>query len=410
MKSGDGQRRKPLFKWLDPRFMLAEKGQQRTRWFITVILFCQRVSYLLPASAHLLSSDLTRHASPALNSALLGLAWLWTGYLAFQVRRRGWFSERQVVIDVVFACVLIAVVTANVQEGFQFTTVNWAPKYALGTAALIGAVLPIRVAALVSVAPLAVYVLELGRHTTEEQPLLPAVVGHVNSAIFFFLILYFMTKYLTAQAEYLDEQTEARLRAETREAAERARYETRTRHYRALHDNALATLTAIAMGGLDHRSEQVRARCAKDAEYVRRLIVADTTNAFTGLGDRLAEVVTDAEALGLRVRYVPDTVPGHLPHHVVEAVADASREALNNVAKHAGVQQAWLTVSWVEDTLGVRVVDRGKGFDPVTTPRGQGLTSSISGRMREIGGSVEIDSVAGEGTCVELLWSPNGEV
>ncbi|MCO1578849.1 hypothetical protein M8C13_24140 [Crossiella sp. SN42] len=400
-----GETKRRRWAWLDPRYMLAENGEQRTRWFIAVILFVQRASYLIPASIAMASADLHRHSSPALNGALLGVAWVWQGYLGYYVRKHGWFTYRHVGVDIVLACALMTVVTSNVQAGFEFTTVNWAPKYALGTAALIGAVLPLRWAVALNAVPMAWYVLTLSAETQPGQPLLPAVVGHLNSCIFFGAILYFMTRYLTAQAQYLDEQTEARLRAETRQAAERARFETRTRHYRALHDNALATLTAISMGGLDHRSEEVRKRCGKDAEYVRRLIAADTTNSFTGLGDRLAEVVTDAEALDLRVRYIPDTVPGHLPHHVVEAVADACREALNNVAKHAGTDQAWVTVSWVEGTLSVRVVDRGRGFDPIRTPRGQGLTSSIGGRMREIGGSVQVDSMADSGTCVELVWS-----
>jgi len=45
------------------------------------------------------------------------------------------------------------------------------------------------------------------------------------------------------------------------------------------------------------------------------------------------------------------------------------------------------------------------GFDPVTTPPGQGLTRSIRGRMQEAGGRVDVNSRPGAGTEV-CLWLP----
>jgi signal transduction histidine kinase len=51
------------------------------------------------------------------------------------------------------------------------------------------------------------------------------------------------------------------------------------------------------------------------------------------------------------------------------------------------------------------VKDDGRGFDPVSTPPGQGLTHSIRERMQEAGGRVDVNSRPGAGTEV-CLWLP----
>lgn len=74
------------------------------------------------------------------------------------------------------------------------------------------------------------------------------------------------------------------------------------------------------------------------------------------------------------------------------------------MSKHAGVTQAWVTAIGTENGgVRVAVVDRGAGFDPVTTTE-RGVMRSIRHRMEEVGGSAAIDSEPGEGTSVELTW------
>jgi signal transduction histidine kinase len=53
-------------------------------------------------------------------------------------------------------------------------------------------------------------------------------------------------------------------------------------------------------------------------------------------------------------------------------------------------------------TVRIAVVDQGRGFDPAAVTPGIGLTQSILGRLRSIGGQAYVTSQPGAGTAVEL--------
>jgi len=77
------------------------------------------------------------------------------------------------------------------------------------------------------------------------------------------------------------------------------------------------------------------------------------------------------------------------------------QEALTNVARHAGVDRAQVTV-WATTVLIAQVMDVGKGFDPDIV-MAQGRSSGLSG-MREralsVGGQLVIESSPGGGTYI----------
>jgi signal transduction histidine kinase len=54
----------------------------------------------------------------------------------------------------------------------------------------------------------------------------------------------------------------------------------------------------------------------------------------------------------------------------------------------------------------VTVVDRGHGFDLQAKSDGLGLMRSVRHRVLEVGGKVRIDSAPGEGTSIEMSWTP----
>jgi signal transduction histidine kinase len=199
-----------------------------------------------------------------------------------------------------------------------------------------------------------------------------------------------------------------RLAAERARAADSAGRSARLACFQALHDTVVTTLVVIARGGLDHRSLEVRQRCARDADYIRRLLLEDAPPADSGLDQRLSEVIAAAEGLGLRVHYrhdpAPAAVPALLPPAVAAALGEATREALNNVQLHAHVSVCWVTVLRAGPALTVRIVDRGRGFDPEEVRGGFGLPVSIAARMRAAGGVGRVLSAPGEGTTVDLSW------
>jgi signal transduction histidine kinase len=78
------------------------------------------------------------------------------------------------------------------------------------------------------------------------------------------------------------------------------------------------------------------------------------------------------------------------------------QEALTNVARHARVPRASVDVWCAGDVLIIEVQDDGAGFDAESALR-SGRSSGLTG-MRErtnlLGGSFDIDSTPGSGTCV----------
>jgi CRP/FNR family transcriptional regulator, cyclic AMP receptor protein len=174
-------------------------------------------------------------------------------------------------------------------------------------------------------------------------------------------------------------------------------------HERVLHDTALATLTAIARGGLDLRADQVRARCARDAAYLRLMVQGGRLD-LGSLPVALAAAAEEAAAVGLRVHPTSAPLPSDLDPAVVEAIARAVREALNNVHRHARTGEAWLTAAVEGGRVVVRVVDRGVGFTPARADRGSGIRDSICRRMRQVGGAALVESAPAQGTCVEPRW------
>ncbi|GAB3855114.1 hypothetical protein GCM10029963_49200 [Micromonospora andamanensis] len=390
--------------WIDARAMATLPGLDRALRFVAVLLFAHRASYLLPAASSLGSTGATHYRSPGLNLTMVTVVVAWNAVLAVAVWRRGWFTIRHVVIDIVVTCVLLFVANANLRDGFELSAANWMAKFALGTAALAGAVLSVsRLFVALAVLVLSA-VAAIALRTGGLPPLESGFLNHVNSSLWFALLLHFMRRYLTAQADAVDAATSRRIAAETAAAAGQARFAERLRQFRHLHDTVLATLTAISRGGLDHRTEAVRARCGRDADYVRRLIAEERPEQTTSLGARLAEAAEAADALGLRVHLLIGELPDEIPDRVLDGIGDATGEALNNVARHAGTERAWVSTDWTDRTLTVRIVDRGLGFTPDRVTSGSGLRRSIKQRMREAGGSAQVFSDPGEGTCVELVW------
>ncbi|MEY9855671.1 signal transduction histidine kinase [Catenulispora sp. GAS73] len=196
-----------------------------------------------------------------------------------------------------------------------------------------------------------------------------------------------------------------------RDLERRRQHADRRRRHLELHDGPLALLTAMSRPApVGHPDARVRERCAANADLLRGLLSEKDDSGGESVPElRLALVGTGADcaALGLRVRYQFGALPPWLPEPVVEALRGATRAALNNVLAHAGTRTAWVTVEAAGDDPGavtVDVVDRGAGFDPGTATAGVGLPTAIAGRMAEVGGAAEVDSIPGHGTWVRLRW------
>jgi len=146
---------------------------------------------------------------------------------------------------------------------------------------------------------------------------------------------------------------------------------------------------------------------------------AGTFAGFVDTGARLIGI--EAAAIEMRARGlevyvgVADRVRGRVapvapvPGQVAVALAYAIREALVNVATHAGTGKAWVDVSLAGPPAGsgvlVTIRDAGVGFDPsVVDPARLGLRRSIAERVADLGGRASVRSQPGGGTVVDLYW------
>jgi len=392
--------------WADPRRMAAPGGARRAHRLMLIMLGLQRLSYLAVPAIGLTADGVYR--SVQLNAALLAVTIGWNVVLFQRSVGRGWFAAWSVWVDVVWAAVLFVVLTWNAAPGQPFGTTNWSGKAGTGAATLAAAALdPVAHATaavcLLVVARVALAVVAF--HGLGQQ-FVPQLLSYCSALVSFAAAVGFGMRYLRRQGQLLDRLAAERLAAESRRAAEAARSETRLAHHRMLHDTVLTTLTAVARGGLADEPEGLRRRCAREVDRIRRMLLDDANPAPTALTAALAETVDAAEALGLRVHVRHDVLPAALPGAVVEALDGAAREALNNVARHAEAGEAWLTVTTEDGAVVVRVVDRGRGFDPAATPAGFGLDRSVVERVRGVAGEARVVSGPGEGTCVELVWRP----
>jgi ligand-binding sensor domain-containing protein/signal transduction histidine kinase len=77
------------------------------------------------------------------------------------------------------------------------------------------------------------------------------------------------------------------------------------------------------------------------------------------------------------------------------------KESVNNIARHSGADQATVEFTVAEDSLLLRVVDNGTGFDPAAADNGNGL-ANIRKRAFDLAASMELESILNQGTTLAL--------
>ncbi len=207
-----------------------------------------------------------------------------------------------------------------------------------------------------------------------------------------------------ASSRHAQELQELRMRAVEGELEHERE---QARNFRDLHDRVLQTLEFLGRDGWSP-DEGVRDRIVGEAVWLRQLIEGGLDGGRGDLATALAEVVERQAAAGLRVDLNAARIAADGPAvsgEVVAALAGAAEEALGNVRKHAGTNHAVVRAVPERDGVLVSVLDQGRGFDPATVRHGVGIPQSLNARLRQVGGTVRIDSTPGTGTYVEL-WAP----
>jgi signal transduction histidine kinase len=86
-----------------------------------------------------------------------------------------------------------------------------------------------------------------------------------------------------------------------------------------------------------------------------------------------------------------------VPGPVADAVYAVVLEALSNVEQHSGAHTLSIALTMGPGGLRLTISDNGIGFPPGRTGRG---TDAMKRRFSEVGGTLTINSVVGEGTTV----------
>jgi signal transduction histidine kinase len=191
----------------------------------------------------------------------------------------------------------------------------------------------------------------------------------------------------------------------------------RREHERLVHDTVLNTLTALARADRNEVREAVP-RCRQDVALIESALgdpddlTAGTRRPHGDLPTEVQAVVAEMRARGLTVHVETKTGAGlTVPARVITAISNATREALSNVATHAGTGEAWVRIRLRSDRaevpcqVEVVVRDRGAGFDLARVDEARlGLRRSIAERAADCGGQASIWSRPGQGTVVSLSW------
>jgi PAS domain S-box-containing protein len=116
-----------------------------------------------------------------------------------------------------------------------------------------------------------------------------------------------------------------------------------------------------------------------------------------------SECTTFARREGIAIDYRADAVPPGLAKDAALCIYRVVQEALRNLAKHAAVKEAVVSLAVAGSELRVRIEDRGAGFETAAERSHPGLgLSSMHERVRLVGADLAITSAPGQGTTVQV--------
>jgi two-component system, NarL family, sensor kinase len=200
-----------------------------------------------------------------------------------------------------------------------------------------------------------------------------------------------------------------------------AQEEERSRVARELHDDALQRIAVIrheldeasrhGTPEMAHRIEGVSGELADLGTVLRTAAhhLHPSVVEKAGLPRALGALAEEfGRTAGLEVRLVVPRVDLAVPPTVGVAAYRIAQEALRNIVKHAGVNQADLALDAAADgALTIRVSDAGKGFDAAAAEKDEGLgLIAMRQRAEAVGGRLTFAARAGGGTEVTAIFPP----
>ena len=189
---------------------------------------------------------------------------------------------------------------------------------------------------------------------------------------------------------------------------------------RELHDEIGQMLTSLSLNleiiNRSIESGEARSSIQKDMESIRGQVklllnqVRDLSlNLLPAMLDDLGLLPTLLDhcqrftaQTGIRVEFAHHGLEARLPTHLETAAYRIIQEALTNVARHSGVKQVDVRLWATPYLLGIQVEDQGVGFDlqQVESAHKSSGLSGMRERAANYGGTLEIETMPGQGTCL----------
>jgi signal transduction histidine kinase len=223
-----------------------------------------------------------------------------------------------------------------------------------------------------------------------------------------------------SRLEALEKQEE--IRRELLRHTVQAQEDERARIARELHDETSQILSAFmlelaTLRELAKRKPQMKSIVDKLQELSRQMsqglysMVHDLRPAQLddlGLVPALKSLL-DSECCpkGMQVTFEVSGAQRRLESLIETVLFRVAQEALTNVTRHAGINEASMRLDYAPETITLGVLDSGKGFDPnepLRPPRGWGL-EGMRERVASVGGQLNLYSAPGRGTTVEVVIS-----
>lgn len=220
------------------------------------------------------------------------------------------------------------------------------------------------------------------------------------------LVLLLMGGVVIGYLGRLARYSEARLaRAVALETATKER----ERLARDLHDSVLQVLALVRRRGIGLGGEAAElGRLAGEQEVALRALISRPAGEEEPAGESDLRPLLDRYSSS-SVQVSAPATPVRLPARAASELAAAVGAALDNVSRHCGPDaRAWVLVEDDGGRVTVSVRDDGPGIPEGRMEAAEkdgrlGLAQSVKGRIRDLGGTVEIFSSPGAGTELELV-------
>jgi signal transduction histidine kinase len=183
---------------------------------------------------------------------------------------------------------------------------------------------------------------------------------------------------------------------------------------RELHDNVNQVLTSVKLY-LETAASREEARaillpksidlimsCINEIRNLSRSLTAPTLGTKSLIDSVNALIDTVHSSSGLQINFNHSSYKVPICMNQKLAIYRILQEQFNNIIKHAGATEISVSLSQAEGHTILKILDDGKGFNPLDKRNGIGINNIIS-RAEVFNGKVDIESASGKGCLLKVM-------